>query len=128
LQALPKLESSGIRDGYADYWDAYRLDFLSAGRLHLTVAGNDPDRWVTLNNEVIGAASNAWIFVTAPPATRDPFPQFPVASGVGPGGLTESQFIADLHRGDIHYRIVTSGFIQAVVPDHRVMPAEVGLP
>jgi hypothetical protein len=125
VRILPQLESDGVRNGYADYWTAYRLDYLSAGKLRLTVAGLDPDRWVTLNNEVTGAPSAAWIFVVPTPTAQS---QFSGTATLGPGGLSESTFLGDLQRRHIGYRIISSGFIRAVVPDHAVRPAQLGLP
>jgi hypothetical protein len=125
VRSISKLESDGVRDGYAGYWIAYRLDFLSAGKLQLTVAGSDPDRWVNLNQEVHDAPSTSWIFVRVTPISQS---QFSGAAASGPGGLTEAQLTADLRRSDTHYRVVTSGFLQAVVPDRPLTPAEVGLP
>jgi Dolichyl-phosphate-mannose-protein mannosyltransferase len=125
LATLAPLESHGIRDGYADYWIAYRLDFLSGGKLHLTVAGNDPDRWTSLNEEVLHAHSTAWIFVVPTPLAQA---QFSGSAALGPGGLTESGFLADLQRQHIHFHIVRSGFVRAVVPDRPIVPTQVGVP
>jgi hypothetical protein len=125
LATLAPLESHGIRDGYADYWIAYRLDFLSGGKLRLTVAGNDPDRWASLNQEVLDAPSTAWIFVAPTPTAQL---QFAGSAALGPGGLSESAFLADLRRDHIGFHIVRSGFMRAVVPDRPVRPAQVGLP
>jgi len=125
VRILPRLESDGVRNGYADYWTAYRLDYLSAGKLRLTVAGLDPDRWATLNHEVTGAPSAAWIFVVPTPTAQS---QFSGTATLGPGGLSESALLGDLQRRHIGYRIISSGFIRAVVPDHAVRPAQLGLP
>jgi hypothetical protein len=125
VRALPKLEAAGVRYGYADYWTAYRLDYLSAGKLRLTVAGNDPDRWETLNREVMGATSTAWVFLVPTPTAQN---QFSGTAALGPGGLTESQFIAELRRQSIHFRVVASAFFRAVLPDQPVSPVQVGVP
>jgi hypothetical protein len=125
VRILPQLEADGVRNGYADYWTAYRLDYLSAGKLRLTVAGTDPDRWATLNHEVTGAPSAAWIFLVPTPTAQS---QFSGTAELGPGGLSESAFLGDLRRRGIGYRIISSGFIRAVVPDHAVSPAQLGLP
>ena len=50
--SIAALEAKGIRTGYADYWVAYKLDFLSHGTLGFTVAGADPDRWAQLDRQV----------------------------------------------------------------------------
>jgi hypothetical protein len=110
------LESKGIRTGYADYWVAYKLDFLSDSRLTLTVAGTDPDRWATLDQEVRSSPSPAWLFV---PAGRLPagLAQFAQTGNIqGPSGLSEPQFLAALDRLGIPHRTVDAGPIQAVIP------------
>jgi hypothetical protein len=125
LGTLAPLEARGIRAGYADYWIAYRLDFLSGGKLQLTVAGDDPDRWPSLNREVLGAPSTAWIFVVPTPLAQE---QFAGSAALGPGGMTESAFLAELQRQHIGFHVVRSGFVRAVVPDRAVLPTQVGLP
>ncbi len=125
LAAVSKLESAGVRDGYADYWVAYRLDFLSGGTLHVTVVGTDPDRWRALNRQVVQSRAPAWIFV---PNTRAGVQQFNNAVQiVGPGNVDEAQFIADLHRFHIGYRTITTGLVNAVIPDRPVSPHSLGI-
>jgi hypothetical protein len=124
--SVAKLESAGVRDGYADYWVAYRLDFLTGGKLQLTVVGTDPDRWAALNRNVVTGKPPAWIFV---PITPTSFAQFTGSPQmVGPAGISETQFIADLHRLGIRYRTVNAGLVRAVVPDRAVPPGSVGVP
>jgi len=124
LNVLPKLEAAGVSDGFADYWVAYRLDFLSGGKLHLTVVGTDPDRWSSLNQQVVKSKSPAWIFVT-PDAVS--YGQFGGTVEIeGPAGQTEAVFIADLKRDHIGYRVVTTGLINAVIPDQKFLPQRIG--
>ncbi len=115
-----QLEAEGIHTGYADYWVAYKLDFLSRGDLSLTVAGTDPDRWESLTREVRTSGSPAWLFV---PPDRIPagLQQFAMTGDIqGPSGMAEAQFLADLVHLGITYRTVDAGPIQAVVPSSRV--------
>jgi hypothetical protein len=124
--SVAKLESAGVRDGYADYWVAYRLDFLTGGKLQLTVVGTDPDRWAALNQKVVSGGPPAWIFV---PITPTSFAQFDGSPQmVGPAGISEAQFIADLHRLGIGYRTINAGMVRAVVPDRAVSPGSIGVP
>jgi hypothetical protein len=123
--ALAKLEAGGVRAGYADYWVAYRLDFLSGGKVHMTVVGTDPDRWPALNREVEDSRTPAWIFVPLTPGSLAQFAETPQV--VGPATISEAQFIADLHRLGVGYRIVTTGLIDAVIPDRAVSAHEVGI-
>ena len=125
LAALSKLESGRVDDGYADYWVAYRLDFLSGGSLHVTVVGTDPDRWMALNHQVAESRAPAWIFVPDTPLGASQFDNAPQI--VGPGNVNEAQFIADLHRFHIGYRTVTAGLVNAVIPDRPVSPYSVGV-
>lgn len=115
------LEHRGIVDGYADYWVAYKLDFLSRERLSLTVAGSDPDRWTSLTRTVERAPHAAWLFVT-PALLPDGFSQFaPTQAIQGPSGLPEASFLSDLSRLGIGWRMVQVGPIDAVVPDRAVI-------
>jgi hypothetical protein len=110
------LEAKGIGSGYADYWVAYKLDFLSDGRLSLTVAGTDPDRWKALTRQVDRSSAPAWLFV---PPSRIPagLRQFAETGDIrGPSGLAESRLVATLVRLGIPYRTVDAGPIQAVIP------------
>jgi hypothetical protein len=124
--SMAKLESAGVRDGYADYWVAYRLDFLSGGKLQLTVVDTDPDRWAALNRRVVAAKRPAWIFV---PVNATALGQFnDNLQIVGPADISETQFLADLHRLGIGYRTVNAGLVRAVIPDRAVAPRSVGVP
>jgi hypothetical protein len=123
LKVIPVLEAGGVRDGFADYWVAYRLDFLSGGKLHLTVVGTDPDRWESQNREVLASRSPAWIFVKPDAAGLGQFSGTPQI--VGPASQSQATFIADLHRLNIGYRVVSTGLVNAVIPDRTVLPAEI---
>ncbi len=123
--SVAQLESAGVRDGYADYWVAYRLDFLSGGKLQLTVVGTDPDRWAALNQKVATGGPPAWIFVPPNATALGQFTGTPQI--VGPAGISEAQFIGDLHRLGIGYRTVNAGLVHAVVPDRAVPLHSVGV-
>ena len=123
--SVATLESAGVRDGYADYWVAYRLDFLSGGKLQLTVVGTDPDRWAALNQKVATGGPPAWIFVPPNATALGQFTGTPQI--VGPAGISEAQFIGDLQRLGIGYRTVNAGLVHAVVPDRAVPPRSVGV-
>jgi len=125
LHAITTLEANGVDDGYADYWVAYRLDLLSLGRLQLTTAGSDPDRWQSLDTQVNHSPKTSWLFV---PVTTAGVTQFAETTAIqGPGGLTQAQFLADLTRLGISYRVVDTGLIKAVIPDRAVTPSQIGL-
>ena len=69
LAAISRLEHAGVTTGYADYFVAYKLDFLSAGRLKITTAGFEDDRSVVINRDVVHSNRPAWLFV---PPRGDP--------------------------------------------------------
>ena len=74
LAAIATLESAGVRYGYADYWVAYKLDFLSGGRLTFTDADGkgegEADRSTLIDAAVRQAPVQAWLFV--PPSQLAP--------------------------------------------------------
>jgi Dolichyl-phosphate-mannose-protein mannosyltransferase len=132
---ISNLERLGIETGYADYWVAYKLDFLSQGRLAITVAGADPDRWKGLDDEVRASKHPAWLFIPPERIARaeDQFSATPdiVAASPdirGPGGQDEASFIAMLDRMGIPYRIANAGVIQAVIPERHLSPSSPGPP
>ncbi len=114
LQALAR---SGVTNAYADYWAAYRLDFLSGNRVHVTTVPPDLDRWPADDRVVARTGRPAWIFV---PLTATSVSQFQNASIVGPGGWTLEQFEQRLRALGIRYRVHRAGMVVAVVPDRRV--------
>ncbi len=121
-----ELEADGIRTGYADYWVAYKLDFVSRGNLSVTVAGSDPDRWEGLSQQVRTSKSPAWLFV--PPAQVPiGLAQFAQTDEIqGPSGLTEANFLTALARLGVPYKMVEAGPIQAVIPARRVQLSDTG--
>lgn len=118
-----ELEGHHIRYAYADYWVAYKLDFLSDGGLQVTTLGNDIDRWQTQHVAVLRAKSSAWLFTTI---TGVPATQFgPTTSIQGPNGMSEGEFLAALARLGVGYRVVQAGLVRAIIPRRAVSPAEV---
>jgi hypothetical protein len=119
------LRSQGIVDGFANYWVAYRLDFLSHGALRLSVPDNETRRWPQLDAEVRKSTNPAWLFVTPTPQELS---QFGYTLDIrGPGGLPESAFLAYLRSNGIRFRVVHAGPIVAIQPVSRVVPADLGL-
>jgi hypothetical protein len=118
--AINSLESAGITYGYADYWVAYKLDYLSDGRLVIDTSGigDDLDRWPSIDAVVLKVKRPAWLFVRPAPITAES--PFDVTGG--PNGETESVFLAGLKQDHIKYRIVDAGPLQAVVARQVVEP------
>jgi hypothetical protein len=126
IQTVAELESHKVYSGYADYWVAYKLDYLSNGGLEITTAGTDVNRWQAQNEAVSRAPSQAWLFTSG---AADPLGQFAGTPFiVGPDGMSKAQFLAALTRLGVGYRVVDTGLVQAVIPDRKVTQAEVGLP
>jgi hypothetical protein len=115
LASIKELEDDGINHGYADYWVAYNLDFLSNGRLAFTPAGFKM-RSSAIQTRAEKGKGQAWVF-EAP---------YPKPAGIGAAGFTD-----DLRHLGIGYREVTAGKVgtatgfTAVVPDSPVTPAEI---
>ena len=125
-RAIDRLERAGVRTGYADYWVAYDLDFLSDGRLAITTAPPDVDVDPAIAAQVRKAPAPAWLFVPgAQPRTGWwQYGQTPAIAG--PGGTTEERFLEALGRMGVPYRLVAAGPIEAVVPYRKVTPATLG--
>ena len=70
LEAVTRLEKSGVTTGYADYWVAYKLDFLSQNRLTITPIGQDVIRSAAIENDVLASKRPAWLFVPPNEANR----------------------------------------------------------
>ncbi len=123
LTAIADLQTNGIREGYADYWVAYDLDFLSHERLDVT----DPsvDRWVALYQRVRRSPDPAWIFY-APTRVPEAVAQFG-SPNQGPFAYPESEFLTGLAALGIGYRIVHAGVLDAVVTDRPVLQEQVGM-
>lgn len=128
-QVIASLESAGVRTGYADYWVAYDLDFLSNGRLAVTtVTGADTNRSQSINRTVEASPRAAWLFVP-PGRVLEGYQQFAGTPAIlGPASMSEDAFKAKLHALGVSYHVVDAGMIQAVVPSRSVTPKEVGLP
>ncbi|MGH8980795.1 MAG: glycosyltransferase family 39 protein [Acidimicrobiales bacterium] len=121
------LERAGVEGGYADYWVAYKLDFLAAGRLGVADTPPSPDRLPFLHAEAraLPAREQAWLFVHPSPTARTEYADTAVIRG--PSGLTLSAFESDMKGLGVHYRVLDIAGAEAVVCARRITPAEVGL-
>ncbi|MDQ1360033.1 MAG: hypothetical protein QOJ44_410, partial [Acidimicrobiaceae bacterium] len=129
VHAIDRLEAGGVRTGYAEYWVAYDLDFLSKERLAITtVPGADTNRSKALNRTVEASRRSAWLFVPPDQITQG-FRQFAGTGAIiGPASMSETAFIAKLNALGVSYRIVDAGLLRAVIPSRPVTPKQVGLP
>jgi hypothetical protein len=126
-RAAADLEEHRVVNGYADYWIAYKLDFVSNGRLQLTVDGTDPDRFPGLTPSVRAARSQAWLFVTSG-SSLDAAHEFGGTPAlVGPSGIGEASFVQQLTKNGIFYRVERAGLFDIVTPARAVSLEELGL-
>ena len=116
MVAIAKLEAEGVTTGYADYWVAYKLDFLSRGRLTITTAGYDADRSQSINKKVKASTWPAFLFVSRRQSGKDGTQFSAPKLIIGPDGVSESTFLATLQRLGVPHRIISTGILQAVVP------------
>jgi hypothetical protein len=128
LAALQGLERGGVSAGYANYWVAYKLDFLSHNRLTLTPIGNDIIRSQPIESRVLASKHTAWLFVPPNKANRGASQFSAPALTIGPDGVPQSTFVARLDRLRVHYRLIQTAVVNAVVPDRTVTPAQLDMP
>jgi hypothetical protein len=128
LVAISQLEAAGISTAYANYWVAYKIDFLSHGRLNVTTVGYDNDRSPTINAAVEQSERPAWLFVPPNESVIDGTQFTGPSLIVGPDTVTESQFIATLHDLGVKYWVVDTGIVRAVIPDRTVTPYQARMP
>jgi hypothetical protein len=126
LTAVSLLERSGITTGYADYWVAYKLDFLSQRQLTITTIGSDANRSQSIRVAVLSSRQPAWLFAPLDAAqSRASGTQLSAPRlAIGPGGISQADFIATLKRLGVGYTIVHTSLLNAVVPDEKVTPAQ----
>ena len=122
-RAISVLRAHGIRDGFADYWVAYKLDLLSDQMLTITPAKGDVDRQPALARAVARSRQQAWLFVP-PSQTSAEATQF-FTTIPGPDDITESRFLATLRILHVRYRVVHAGILTAVVPARHITIDEV---
>jgi hypothetical protein len=124
------LERDGVTTGYADYWVAYKLDFLSQRRLTITTIGDDTNRSYGIRYQVLASKQPAWLFA---PMYEDHYPgagtQFsaPVFA-IGPDRVPEGTFLRRLHQLGIGYRVIHTSLVNAVIPDLAITPVEAQMP
>jgi hypothetical protein len=123
-----ELRTAGITTGYANYWVAYKLDFVSNGTLTITTAGRETDRSSAIDSVVTRSPHPAWLFVPKSEGFRDgtQFGKQPVIGGLD--AVTEQQFLDTLHHLGVPYRVVDTGLLRAVIPARKLTPYEAELP
>ena len=128
LATISQLEAAGVTTGYADYWVAYKLDFLSRGRLTITTTGYDADRSRSINKKVAASTWPAYLFVPARKSGIDGTQYSAPNLIIGPDGVSESTFLAALGRLGVPHRIIDTGTLVAVVPFEPISQAKAQFP
>ena len=114
--AVSDLLADGITRGYADYWVAYDIDFISHSRLAIaTIASARAVRFgaVQRSPALLRAAGQgsgqAWLFETP---------------WGGPAGIREASFLRGLRARRIRFRVFDAGRVTAIVPAQRLSPSQ----
>ena len=123
------LERHGVREGFADYWVAYKLDFISGGRLRIVPSPPSPDRTpaLTAKVEASPARDAPWLFMTPSLFEETEYHTWHSPVLQGPAGLSEAAFLSDLDHLGIRFHVLHVGAVDAVYTSRRVTFAEVGL-
>ena len=117
-QVVRSMAAHHIRTAYGDYWTAYDLDFLAPHTVTVSPSPLDVQRSAGLARSVRDGTPQAWLFfapgheAVAGAAFSNPEP--------GPGGYSESAFIAYLTAHGDAYKVVRLGILDAVIPKHPV--------
>jgi hypothetical protein len=106
---------NGVTYGFADYWVAYRLDFLADGTLTLTPPNGNTVRSTPIYDAVADHRSQAWLFVTNS-QFGSAFRQFG-SKKLEAENESESKFLTELSDHGIGYRVVHAGMFVAVITE-----------
>ncbi len=117
------LEEHGIRFGYANYWVAYKLDYLSGGALNFT-----PTPWDQVRSPSIAAAgrTSRATGMAVRPARRSPPRGHAIRhrSICRPASSPRPRSNDRCSRAGITYSIVHAGFFDAIVPQRTLAPRQ----
>jgi hypothetical protein len=111
--AIVALESHHTTRGYADYWVAYRLDYLSDERL--SIDGLGYIAWRDIDAKVRASGRAVWIFVR-PQARRN------FGDTEGPNDENYFTFLQALFTAHLPYRLWTDGQFWIVSAPQRIKP------
>jgi hypothetical protein len=116
------LEQHGIRVGYANYWVAYKVDFLSGGSLEFSPVPWDKVRSSSITAEVGRSERPAWLFVNSA-GLSSATAQFGTTN-LQPAFVHEAAFEGSLTARGIPYSVVHAGFFDAIVPFRTLTPRQ----
>lgn len=117
------LAADGVRTGWADYWNAYRLDFLSGAVLHLSPTPNDSERNKAYGEEARRSASSIWLVIGPPNATKTGPALSDPAPGLQSWGMLRARFLAH----HISWRVREVQGVWIIAPTTAVNPSAIGL-
>ena len=135
------LDHAGYRTGWADYWVAYRLDFLGGGSLAFSPTPAQDVRSQSILSHAMGSSDAVWL-VTGPgiPKHNEPRNRNPAPGGIT-WGVLKRRFMAAgvswrIDRVGATTRVQTIdgvrrvrhfGGVWVIVPNRTVLPNHVGL-
>ena len=121
------LENAGVKYGYADYWLAYKLDFVSGGRLVLATAGADANRWQGEYERVGKSARPVWIFADGAQLGLDEKRWAMAGEITTVGNISESELLSRFDKLGVSWHIEHIGGLDVVHTSVKVDPSQVGL-
>ncbi|MBF6557279.1 MAG: glycosyltransferase family 39 protein [Acidimicrobiales bacterium] len=124
-RAITILEERGATFGFANYWVAYRLDYLSGERLTYTPVPGDTMRSLPIYKQVTSRNRVAWLFVP-PDRIATAASQFGTPN-LETGYETEASFLAALRQARDPYSVIHTALLDAIVPQRPVTPKQVGI-
>jgi hypothetical protein len=122
---IDTLLRAGVRFGYANYWVAYVLDFVSRGRISVSPLLCPRVQYPPLYRVVHSSGQPAWLFV--PATDLDLAVQQFGMTNVEIGSEPEKTFLEEVTRLRIPFHIVRAGILNAVVPSRPITPESVGI-
>ncbi|MEI8049999.1 MAG: hypothetical protein WCI12_01005 [Actinomycetes bacterium] len=117
------LVRAGVTTGWATYWVAYRLDFLSGGHLVLSPPPNELVRSTSYVHQVMASPDPAWIFL----GQTDPRTGGPKNNAQGPGGLSFGDFSARLAARGVALKVANISGIWVARTSRPVSPVDLGI-
>ncbi len=125
VAAVRALRANGISYGYANYWVAYKVDFISGNQLTFTPGPWDLVRSLAMYSSVRSRPRPAWLFVPGG-QLNTALHQFGTTN-VEVGYDPEANFTAALNAQHVPFTVVHAGLLDAVTPAERIDPRQVGV-
>lgn len=120
------LEALHVRFGFAEYWVAYKLDFLSRGKLVIATSGQDTSYIPSIQHQATDAQRQAWIFVPNDHVAAAVAQFADTAAIVGPDGESEADFVAKIRALGVPFTVAHAGLVDVVITSKRIDERTVG--